>query len=341
MKLNFLNKDKYFIIGYWIIIYSIFWLQAIPQTNSFLEATLGILLFMGFISPFCNHLSGQLLFKAIKNKTYKKFVFQFLLYSLIVGLIFILVGLVFHYLEQRKIFPESDYFDPRTLEIGFITVFYSAGCIINISLCGLRFFMLSMKNQKKIAEYQLQTLQHQVTPHFMFNVLNHIHILMQTNIELASDLLLKYSDILRYQLYKGENKKVRIEQDIEFLKDFIAVEEIRWQGKLTVSCRWEVDNPELEIPPLLFITFIENAFKYVSKSNLENGYINIDLEENGDTINFSIENSKSTLSTKKRNAGGLGLKNIKQRLDLLYFNKHSLVISDSHNSYKIELTIKM
>ena len=93
-------------------------------------------------------------------------------------------------------------------------------------------------------EYQLRTLQHQVTPHFMFNVLNHIHILMQTDVDLASDLLIKYSEILRYQLYNGDKQKVTLEQDIQFLKDFIAVEEIRWGDKLVVTSSWKIEQPQ-------------------------------------------------------------------------------------------------
>lgn len=91
----------------------------------------------------------------------------------------------------------------------------------------------------------------------MFNVLNHINILMQDNVPLASSLLEKYSDILRYQLYNGQKEFISLEQEIEFLQNYIAIENIRWEDKLTVSTEWEIEDGNIGFPPLLLLTFIE------------------------------------------------------------------------------------
>lgn len=173
----------------------------------------------------------------------------------------------------------------------------------------------------------------------MFNVLNHIHTLMQTDVELASSLLIKYSEILRYQLYNGDKEKVTLEQDIQFLKDFIAVEEVRWNDKLTVRCSWKVEDGTQEIPALLFITFIENAFKHVSKSGLEKGYIDIVFKQHGNVLELNVENSKSSIRSKKTSSNGLGLKNIKERLNILYFDKHELLIDETDSVYRVKVII--
>ncbi|WP_224206436.1 GHKL domain-containing protein [Bacteroides salyersiae] len=125
------------------------------------------------------------------------------------------------------------------------------------------------------------------------------------------------------------------------MKDFIAVEEIRWGDKLVVTSSWKIEQPQKEIPALLFITFIENAFKHVSKSDFEKGYIDIDFRQEGDTLCLKIENSKSTFSGKKINTGGLGLKNIKERLEILYFGCYNLTIEETDAVYRTKLVINI
>lgn len=123
----------------------------------------------------------------------------------------------------------------------------------------------------------------------MFNVLNDIHVLMQTDVELASELLIRYSEILRYQLYSGDRQSVTLGEDVQFLKDFIAVEQLRRDDRLTVSCSWEIENAQVEIPALLFIAFVENAFKHVAGADMEKGYIDICLRQAGSTIFLEVK----------------------------------------------------
>ena len=338
MKIKSYIKENYAVFTVWIWVTIIMWLQIIPQTESILEATLYPVISMISVFPFVKYLSETLLQKAIKQRKTMIFILQFLGISFILGIIWTLYFYLFAYLEILQVFPFSDYFN-MNVPIYYAVIFLSSGILINICICGVRFFQENTKLKKVLIEYQLRTLQHQVTPHFMFNVLNHIHVLMQTDVELASDLLIKYSEILRYQLYNGDKQNVTLAQDIQFLKDFIAVEEVRWEGKLTVTCLWKIENKEKEIPSLLFITFIENSFKHVSKSDFEKGYININFKQKENTVYLNIENSKSTLSTKKKNAGGLGLKNIKQRLDILYFDKYNLSIEETETTYHTKLII--
>lgn len=340
MRIKSYIKENYAVLAVWVMIFFVIWIQVIPQTKSILESTMFTLCFLASSFPFVKYLSENLLQKAMRKRVVTVFILQFILFSAIIGGLFILLLLLFSFLEKEGVFPMSEYFN-MNIPLSMLLVPISSGFFLNACVCGVSFFHENTKLKKTLIEYQLRTLQHQVTPHFMFNVLNHIHILMQTDVELASDLLIKYSEILRYQLYNGDKQNVTLEQDIQYLKDFIAVEEVRWEGKLTVTCSWKIESQKKEIPSLLFITFIENAFKHVSKSDFEKGYININFEQKENTVFLNVENSKSTLSTKKKNAGGLGLKNIKQRLEILYFGKYNLSVEETEAAYQTKLIINI
>ncbi len=341
MKLKSYIKENYVVIGLWTILFFTMWLQAVPQTQSVLEATLFVVCLLVMAFPFTKYLSEDLLQKAMKKKKTITFVFQFILFSAVIGFLFVILLYLFSFMEKKGIFPPSEYFS-MDVPYFMLLVPISAGIAINICFCGVRFFEENMKLKKTLFEYQLRTLQHQVTPHFMFNVLNHIHTLMQTDMELASDLLIKYSEILRYQLYNGDKQSVTLEQDVQFLKDFIEVEEVRWNDKLTVTCSWKMENPQQKIPALLFITFIENAFKHVSKTDFEKGYINIFFEQKNSTVLLDVENSKSTLPIQqKKSSCKLGLKNIKARLEILYFERYSLFVEETDTVYRTKLLINI
>jgi len=338
--ISWLISDRYFTIAIWVMVFFVLVLQVIPQTESLLESFLFVTAFTGLIFLPVHYLSDKLLLTTIKTRKTKKFLIVFFLSSLYGAIVFSGCLYLFDYLEKEGIFPRSSYFDMDDIPLYALSILFSSCIFINITMCGLRFLLEYIKSQKIIHEYQLRTLQHQFTPHFMFNVLNHIHVLMETNQETASSLLIKYSEILRYQLYNGERKLVTLNDEIQFLKDFIAVEEFRWEDKLKVTCNWEIENEDIEIPSLLFITLIENAFKHVSRSNLEKGFVNLDFRQQDRTISLDILNSKSLIE-KKKIGTGLGLKNIKQRLDILYYNNHELIIEDTELTFRAKLILNV
>ncbi len=340
IKINNRIKENYTILACWTVLFFALWLQVIPDTGSLAEATLYPVLSLLTAFPITTYLSETLLQKAIRKKTVMIFILQFLACSILVAMVRYCYLHLFAFLEQEGVFPPSVYFNINTPAY-YLFILIPSGVAINLCVCGVRFFEENIKLKRTLVEYQLRTLQHQVTPHFMFNVLNHIHVLMQTDVGLASDLLIKYSDILRYQLYNGDRQHVTLGQDIQFLKDFIAVEEVRWEGKITVSSSWKMKDPKKEIPALLFISFIENAFKHVSKSELEKGYIHINFEQTDDAICFHVENSRSALPVKRSNKGGVGLRNIKERLEILYFGKYDLSVDETDRVYKTKLIIQL
>jgi len=336
------RRIDYFVLIFWIVIFFAHWIQTLYQTESLVESlAFSLLSVMTLYFP-STYLSRTLLPKALKTKKVKVFIIQYVLISILTGYVYVGYFFLFAYLEQRGVFPHSIYFTLGDLPVSTILLagISSSGFLLNLSMCGLSFLLEYVKSQKVLVGYQLQTLQHQITPHFMFNILNHIHVLMQTDVELASDLLIKYSEILRYQLYNGEKKAITIEQEIQFLKDFIAVEKLRWGERLTVQCHWEAIDKQRKIPSLLFITFVENAFKHVAKSVYEKGVIEIDFRQYENQLKFEIRNTKSMIKPDKIGLG-LGLKNIKERLEILYLRKHDLRIDETNDSFYVMLTIQL
>jgi len=325
-----------------LIVWGLVWLNFVTQylfTASPLVAFLAPTLFVAAVYPLTTWLSGTLLNRAIASKKWGVFILQFLGVSLLFGAVISGLILLFEYLETAGMLKNSTFF----LEIGsplheLVNIFLSA-LIVNFGFCGLRFLEISIRLQKELHELQLQTLNGQINPHSMFNILNHIHVLLQKDPQAADDLLVQYSAILRYQLYNSNKERVSIKQEIDFLKQYIEVEKVRWKNKLTIMEDWHIGNEKLGIPPLLFIPFLENAFKYVARSDSEKGYVHILFRQSDNKIEFNVENSKSQIKAEQKQEPGLGLPNIRKRLNILYPGRHELFIADTNDCYSVRLTL--
>lgn len=340
MKYDLLKNYNRFAILIWVFIFIVFWFQysgAINTVEAFFLAASVIV----FAYPFTTYLSKHLLKKAMERKNMSKFIIQFLFFTLISSALILLIFTFFHQLEIIGLFPVSEFTEWVNIGHDYLSVVFTS-LIINLSFCGLGFFEQNIRLQKELTESSLQILKAQINPHFMFNVLNHVNILIRKEPELASDILVQYTSILRYQLYNGKKDSVSITQEVEFLENFIEIEKIRWKNSLDVKLSWEVENGNITIAPLMLITFVENAFKHVSRSKTEKGYVYIKLTQQNKELNLIVENSKFMDDfTSSKEESGIGIENIKKRLDILYPNKHSLLINDTKTAYSIFLTIKL
>lgn len=341
MKLNHIKYYNQFVASIWLLMFAVFWVQSMSSMSN-LEA---FLLSIGIVAsafPFTTYLSRRLLRTAMESKNMLRFIVQFLLITLAYSIYIPVLISLFNQLEAVGVFPPSEFMN-RWNNTGheFLDTILTS-LVINLSFCGLSFFEQNIRLQKELADSSLQILQAQINPHFMFNVLNHVNILIRKEPDLASSVLVQYTNILRYQLYNGKKESVSIKQEVEFLKDFIEIESMRWKNTLDVQCTWDVEDESITFPPLLLITFVENAFKHVSRSKTDKGYVHIDLKQKGKVLVLTVENSKyaDTISTKKEDSG-IGLDNIKKRLNILYANKYDLLIKDSEVSYLTILTLKL
>lgn len=335
MKKSVFNYKKFSIL-LWTLIAIILWYQAYSNSTPKEAVLITPLLFLAMFltnTLLCNYL----LPKAIKEKNMNIFWLQF------VFLTFTMAFAIASILAGFKQIEESSLLSPSTISTGaFWTDFRNqipAGLVMNLALVGLRFYYEHVKLEKTHLEMQLQVLKAQINPHFTFNVLNHIHYFIETKDDLASILLLKYSDILRYQLYSGKKDFVRLEDEIQFLKNYIDIEKIRWEDKLDIYCSWKLNDAGKEIPPLLLITLVENAFKHVSRTSVKKGYIRIIFEQKNGSICLEVENSKSTTLIEKDENSGIGIENLRNRLNILYYNKYNLSKIETDVTYYSKVVI--
>jgi len=194
-----------------------------------------------------------------------------------------------------------------------------------------------LETQLQLKDQELQYLKKQIHPHFLFNTLNTIYGFALKQSKNTPDIILKLSNLLDYILYQVNKPKVSLKEEILHVKEYIELEKIRFQDTLKVLFKYDEIAPEIQIAPMLFIPFIENAFKHGS---LINGFLHVEIEialvEN--ELNFSIKNSILNDDMIETNQG-IGLKNIKKRLELHYSNNYHLKIENTDNWFSVKLTI--
>ena len=196
--------------------------------------------------------------------------------------------------------------------------------------------ILTLKNEK--AKTELLHLKSQVNPHFFFNTLNNLYGLVGTDVKKAQDLILKLSDMMRYSIYEGEKDTVSLEEEVEYLKNYIELHKMRYRKEIDIKFINDISENH-KVMPLLFIILLENAFKHGVENLRENAYVHINLKSENNQIFFDIENNfDPTIETEHK---GIGLANLKRRLELVYPKNHTLSFSKINDVYKAQLNIKM
>lgn len=199
-----------------------------------------------------------------------------------------------------------------------------------------------MENKQRIQELQTATmevelanLKNQINPHFLFNMLNNANILATEDTEQSSHMLSKLNALLRYQIEGSSKKSVSLSQDIDFLNDYLELEKTR-RGRFNYTVKKE-GNCDIEIPPLLFIPFVENAVKHNPESD---SYVNLTFRITDGRLYFECTNPKPQLFHTKK-IGGIGLANVKKRLNLLFGTDYSLNLNDEKEKYTVIMEFKI
>lgn len=193
---------------------------------------------------------------------------------------------------------------------------------------------------KEKAEAELNFLKSQINPHFVFNSLNSIYFLINKDNGDARGALHKFSEMLRYQLYEVNDDKIPIEKEILYLKDYMDMQQLRKDEKYSVQFNCAPDVKEFSIEPLLLVPFVENAFKHISHYNDKTNYVRVDMFLANRIFIFSVVNSKEQQQTTEVQ-GGIGLANVKRRLELLYNNRHELKIDNTENTFTVQLNLQL
>ncbi len=272
----------------------------------------------------------------------------FLLMLLKVFLLLFVSVVMYRVLTMELILPKI-YMDAEGSYYSLLRAFTAAIDIITISgvYHVVKLYKLQIKNvkqEKELIKSKLETelnfLKAQTNPHFLFNTLNNVYGISKRNPDLSSDIILKLSKILRYTTYGVQKELVNIEDEINVIQYYIEIERLRYANKLQLTLQIDIDSSHAEITPMILLPIVENAFKHGVAESIDTSYVNIALNLNSNfELNFTVENSKADEQV-NNNEGGIGLKNIKRQLDLLY-SDYKLNIVDIEHLFKVELYINL
>ena len=201
----------------------------------------------------------------------------------------------------------------------------------------------NLQLQKENTESQLRLLTAQVHPHFLFNTLNNIYSQTQVESPKGSKMIMDLSDILRYILYEGQKPMVPLQQELQLIVEYINLEKIRYGNKLEVHVLMPQKADHLYIAPLLLLPFVENCFKHGTSNMLENPWVNLTIELKGTTLKMKLMNGKAVVKEKvpvaKRT--GIGINNVRQRLQFLYKGKYDLQIKEEEEVFVVDLRVEL
>jgi two-component system, LytTR family, sensor kinase len=274
-------------------------------------------LFYGYYSP-----------KSITKRGYRKY--------LVPGLFILIVPFGITSLLSTFIF---------SVNLGFYS-FLSLTYVFTLffAISGFFFFLLenwfeTQKLARENLKSELALLKNQINPHFLFNTLNNIDSLIKSNAEKASHTLLKLSEILRYMIYDTNVEKVQLADEIRHIESYMELQKLQFANSELVSLTVQGNPGNIPVAPMLFIPFVENAFKHCTDKGTPNA-IKLKFTISDRQIQFESDNlSDNTRRINKDEASGVGLNNVRRRLELIYPGRHTLVIKEDNNTFNATLTV--
>jgi two-component system, LytTR family, sensor histidine kinase AlgZ len=344
----YFQKNRILVIHilFWCLYFSFFFYQTAffrrneepDYVRSFYDATTQ-LFFIGLAS-YANYFI--FLPRFLKHKKIGQYFIEFIIPFLAIMFI--------HVLVKRYIFSESS--EKLQLFLKTYKFFFTHSFIafFIVAFVGMLRFLANwfeleaktkaIENERLTAE--LRFLKAQINPHFLFNTLNNLYYLATVNSPKTPDVIDKLSQMMRYMLYDSNHPKVSINKEIEYMKNYIDLENLRLDNKVPIKFDIVGDTTNKHIVPLIFITFLENAFKHGVSNNSKDAFVNIRIKIEGDNCYYSVENAKlSTKAAQEIAKSGIGLSNVKRRLELSYPNRYNLDVSETDLKYYIELSISL
>jgi len=295
-------------------------------------------------------LNNFILFRSFKNKQY----FNYSIFILITVVVFSFIA-SFN-VELYRILDISRPHNPKPLIIThhqenqliefFNRFFYNV--IFSILVLGfnnafkiLTIWFEDKRNfeqlQKEKLQTELEVLKNQISPHFLMNTLNNIHALIDYDKEIAKESVVKLSKLMRVLLYDSDNENYSIKNEIQFLNDYIGLMKIRVNDNVDIRFNYPLNAGDLKIPPLLFVSFVENAFKHGIKA-IGDSYVYIDMQLSDDNIFVSVINSKSEKKPEEVKEK-IGLENSRRRFDAIFNSNYSLDILETNDSFTVNISI--
>jgi two-component system LytT family sensor kinase len=259
----------------------------------------------------------------------------------LIGLILLYATSMSHY---NSFIHETIFHDAMTQTSGgyWVNIIYGTCCTVITSMLYVTQKWAEQQEQVKNSQInQLQTelkyLRLQINPHFLFNGLNTVYGSIDMGNSLARNMLVQFSDLLRYNLYEADVDMIAIEKEIKHLRNYVALQKARSNDNMEVTLDINFEDGTVKVAPLIFMAFVENAFKYVSREDKAINRIVISLKQQSEKIDFVCEN---TYDGGESSSGGIGLINASRRLELLYKDRYQLEIKNENNIYRVQLMLK-
>lgn len=282
------------------------------------------------------YLNAYLLFpRLIYSRQYKR-------YSLVLLLVFIALFFI-NWLGFILLLPHLPFkLDGTVFFFGFPSLFFLASSIaFTMFKDRLKSERFAKEKENENLKTELAFLRSQVSPHFMFNVLNNMVALARKKSDVLEPSLIKLSSLLRYMLYETDEEKVLLEREVEYLQSYIDLQMQRFGKKVRTNVQMNEIDKSYFIEPMLLIPFVENAFKH-GTGLIENAEINIELNARKNLLQFIVSNDYNSGSHEvKDKTSGIGLQNVRRRLNLLYPQTHALLVNDNGNKYIVSLQLNL
>lgn len=326
------------------LIHSIFWLVFILFNNTF--GLPGNPVTWPHISDFMPNYLLNIIWAAVVFYTFYFFVFRYFQRSLLsysaISVSVIVVMTPLFLLVHSLIVPDISLFHRGIILITLAGSFLISQC--GSLIRGFENWFASMQLKSELENIslrnELELLKAQINPHFLFNSLNNIDSLIHRSPDKASDALITLSGILRYMIYETRTDFVSLSKETEHIENYIRLQKMRFKQEKYISFSFDMTPQGVMIPPLLLLTFIENAFKHsCSTGRLPAVEIRLCCAE--DELKFYCMNYFDTSDTEGVKTGGIGLENVRRRLELLYPGRHDLKISSEKNTFLVKLNIRL
>jgi two-component system, LytTR family, sensor kinase len=342
---EFLTNKKWSFLKHFILIFivvvnfELFYIQSIKEFAKFCRIPFEAM----YIGNLVSAIFSIILIYVNVYYLFPKFLKKGLYLKYAIGLFVLLFLLFFMVLFIDSIYIDKFYKDESiTLPFsgkGFVQTMTYPFVFLGATT-GYKFFKTWIEDQNNFANLQqeklkseLNQLKNQVNPHFLFNTLNNLHVLIKTNPEKASNITLGLSDVLRYQIYYSQHDEIILLKEIDWIIQYLELEKIR-RDNLKFNIKIEGNTSVSLVPPLLFINFIENAIKH--SNTREEANIDILFKVENNKLYFEIENTKSVTNVNDKK-GGFGLTNVQKRLDLLFSNTYELAITEEEKLFTVKL----
>lgn len=223
----------------------------------------------------------------------------------------------------------------------FIVIVLFISTILRNSVVSRKREQEAIELRSQMLEAESRMLKWQINPHFLFNTLNNIYYMTQVKSDKAPDAVHRLSEMLRYVIYDCNEKYVRLGQEISYLKGYLELQLLKYENSENIRYDFSSADHNLKIAPLLLITFVENSFKHSHIEDSETSWIHMELVTEGRQLRFSIENSLPENYMRKDTTAGIGLENVRRRLNLLYPDRHSLNLKEADSVYSVKLILDL